>query len=52
MDPARYIVELFAHFVKAKDPKEFGRLAEELAACYLRLKGYRIRARNWRTRFG
>ncbi len=29
-----------------------GRLAEDLSAWYFRLKGYRILARNWRTRFG
>jgi putative endonuclease len=52
MDPARYIVELFARFARASDPKAFGRLAEELSAHYLRLKGYRLRERNWRSRFG
>ncbi len=52
MDPVRYIVELFAQFVRLKNPKAFGRRAEGLAAEYLRLKGYRILERNWRTRFG
>ncbi|QJA05633.1 YraN family protein [Thermosulfurimonas marina] len=52
MDPARYIVELFARFAKTTDPKAFGRLAEDLSARYLRLKGYRLRERNWRCRYG
>ena len=52
MVPVRYIVELFARFARLRNPKAFGRRAEGLAAEYLRLKGYRILARNWRTRFG
>jgi len=52
MDPVRSIVELFARWAKKSDPKEFGRLAEDLSALYLRLKGYSLRDRNWRSRFG
>ncbi|HFC96911.1 MAG TPA: YraN family protein [Thermosulfurimonas dismutans] len=52
MDPARYIAALFARFARLRDPKSFGREAEALAARYLRLRGYRILERNWRTRFG
>ena len=52
MVPARYIAALFARWPKPKDAKSLGRQAERAAALFLRLKGYKILARNWRTRFG
>ncbi len=52
MAPARYIASLFAQWPRPKNPKALGRQAEKIAAIYLRLKGYKILFRNWRTRFG
>lgn len=46
------IVALLGRFQNTKDPKKLGRLAEDLSAWYFRLKGYRLLARNWRTRWG
>ena len=52
MDPVRYIVELFGRWRTSSDPSSWGRRAEDLTALYLRLRGYLILERNWRTRWG
>ena len=52
MAPARYIAALLGRWPRPGKAKDFGRQAEKLAALYLRLKGYKILHRNWRTRFG
>ena len=52
MVPVPFIGSLFARWLKQQDQKSFGRFAESLAAWYLRLKGYQILSRNWRTRWG
>lgn len=52
MAPARYIASLLSRWPKPKNAKELGQQAEKLAALYLRLKGYQILHRNWRTRLG
>ncbi|HIE32720.1 MAG TPA: YraN family protein [Thermodesulfobacteriaceae bacterium] len=49
---ARFIVELFARFRTSPDRQALGKEAEALVERYLKLKGYRILARNWRTRLG
>jgi putative endonuclease len=37
---------------KADDRKQRGQAAEDVAARFLQSQGYRIVARNWRTRYG
>lgn len=38
--------------MSGQDSRRLGRWGEELAAGYLRRKGFSIRAANWRSRFG
>ncbi len=45
------IATLKRKLIKEKDPQKIGKIGEELSTEYLRIKGYRIIARNMKTKF-